>query len=303
MSQSFNKGSATVVVAASVAALLVACGGGGDSNPASTTGTLSINVTDAPVDSARHVWVTFSAIELKPEGQAPITIDIPDRRIDLLALRDGRSEPLLPNTTVPAGRYEWVRVQIVAQQNTNSSVIELLDGRSFPLFVPSGEERGLQLIRGFSVAQGGVTDFTIDFDLRRSVIAPPGLAPNYLLKPVLRLVDNLRVGTISGSVATTLIPSGCATPFVYVFAGSGVTPDDMDSDPAPDVDPVVSVPVQLNSTTGEWRFRVPFLEVGSYTVAFTCDGGLDTPEGNETLAFSPTLNVTVSANQTVSVGL
>ena len=63
---------------------------------------LSINITDAPVDSARHVWVTFSAIELKPQGQAPITIDIPDRRIDLLALRDGLSEPLLPETTVPA---------------------------------------------------------------------------------------------------------------------------------------------------------------------------------------------------------
>jgi hypothetical protein len=65
----------------------------------------------------------------------------------------------------------------------------------------------------------------------------------------------------------------------------------------------VSVQVQLNSTSGVWSFRVPFLEVGSYTVAFTCDGGLDTPEGNETLAFSPTLNVTVNANQTVSVGL
>jgi hypothetical protein len=296
-----NPTPAALVVA--TAMLLTACGGGGDSTPASSTGTLSINVTDAPVDAARHVWVTFSAIELKPEGQAPITIDIPDRRIDLLALRDGRSEPLLPNTTVPAGRYEWVRVQIVAQQNTNSSLIELLDGRSFPLFVPSGEERGLQLIRGFSVAQGGVTDFTIDFDLRRSVIAPPGLAPNYLLKPVLRLVDSLRIGTISGTVPTSLITSSCTTPFVYVFAGSGVTPDDMDSDPAPDVDPVVSVPVQLNTTTGEWRFRVPFLEVGSYTVAFTCNGGLDTPEGNETLSFTPTVNVTVSANQTVSVGL
>lgn len=298
-----TKGAAAVALGVSTAMLLAACGGGGDSTPASSTGTLSINVTDAPVDSARHVWVTFSAIELKPEGQSPITIDIPDRRIDLLALRDGRSEPLLPNTTVPAGRYEWVRVQIVAQQNTNSSVIELLDGRSFPLFVPSGEERGLQLIRGFSVAQGGVTDFTIDFDLRRSVIAPPGQAPNYLLKPVLRLVDNLRIGTVSGTVPASLIPTSCATPFVYVFAGSSITPDDMDSDPAPDVDPVISVPVQLNSTTGEWSFRVPFLEVGSYTVAFTCDGGLDTPEGNETLVFSPTVNVTVSANQTVSIGL
>lgn len=151
-----NTSKAGLLVVAASAALLAACGGGSDS-AGPGTGTLGINITDAPVDGARHVYVTFTAVELKPEGAAPITIDIADRRIDLLALRDGLSDPLLPNQTVPAGRYEWVRVLINAQQNTNASAIELLDGRSFPLFVPSGEERGLQLIRGFNVAQGGTT--------------------------------------------------------------------------------------------------------------------------------------------------
>jgi hypothetical protein len=291
-----------VLLAAASAALIAACGGGGSDSAGPGTGTLGINITDAPVDGARHVYVTFTAIELKPDGASPITIDIPDRRIDLLALRDGLSDPLLPNQTVPAGRYEWVRVFINAQQNTNASAIELLDGRSFPLFVPSGEERGLQLIRGFNVAQGGTTSFTIDFDLRRSVIAPPGQAPNYLLKPVLRIIDNLQVGVISGTVPASLIPTGC-TPFIYVFAGSNVVPDDIDSDPSPDVDPLVSVPVTLNSTTGAWSFRVPFLEVGAYTVAFTCNGGVDTPETNETLTFSPAVNVSVNANQTVTLSL
>ncbi len=57
---------AACLVAAS-SALLVACGGGSDdSGPG--TGTLNTNLTDAPVDRARQVYVTFSAIELKPEG-------------------------------------------------------------------------------------------------------------------------------------------------------------------------------------------------------------------------------------------
>ncbi len=285
---------------AATAALLVACGGGSDgSRP--NTGTLNINVTDAPVDGARHVYLTFSGIELKPEGGPPVTYDInPDRRIDVYALRNGGSAPLLQGQSIPAGRYEWLRLQIVAQQNSNASVIELLDGRSFPLFVPSGEERGLQLIRGFAVAQGGTTNLTIDFDLRRSIIAPPGLAPNYLLKPVLRIVDNLQVGRIEGSVAASLVSAGC-TPFVYVFEGAGVTPDDMDSDPAPDVDPLVSAPVTQNVTTGTWSYRVAFLEAGAYTLAFTCGGGTDRPETNETLIFGTPRNVTVTANTTTTV--
>lgn len=287
------------LVAAS-STLLVACGGGSDdSGPGA--GTLNINLTDAPVDGARHVYVTFSAIELKPEGGPPVTYDInPDQRIDVYALRNGGSAPLLQGQAIPAGRYEWMRLQVVAQQNTNASVIELLDGRSFPLFIPSGEERGLQLIRGFTVAQGGTTQFTIDFDLRRSIIAPPGLAPNYLLKPVLRVVDNLQVGRIEGTVSGSLVTAGC-TPFVYVFQGTGVTPDDSDSDPAPDVDPLVSVPVSQNATTGAWSYRVSFLEAGPYTVAFTCGGGTDNPETNETLSFGTPQNATVTANATTTI--
>lgn len=300
MTRSISSFVRAACLAAAGAVLLSACGGGSDDG-GPNTGTLNINVTDAPVDGARHVYVTFAAIEVKPEGGPPVTYDIdPDRRIDLYALRNGGSAPLLQGQAVPAGRYEWMRLQVVAQQNNNASVIELLDGRVFPLFIPSGEERGLQLIRGFTVAQGGTTDFTIDFDLRRSIIAPPGLAPNYLLKPVLRVVDNLRVGRIEGTVAASLVTAGC-TPFVYVFQGAGVTPDDMDSDPAPDVDPLVSAPVTQNATTGAWGYRVSFLETGSYTLAFTCSGSADHPETNETLTFSAPQNATVTANATTTI--
>jgi hypothetical protein len=289
--------------AALISMSLSSCGGGGSGSSAATgsTGTLGIAVTDAPVDGATKVVIKFTAVEIKPQGGNAIVYDIPDRSINLLALAGGGSATLLDGQTVPAGNYEWVRLLVTAQQNVPDSYIEI-NGAQYPLFIPSGEESGLKLNRGFTVAVGSRTDFTIDFDLRRSVIAPPGQAPNYLLKPVLRIVDNLRVGIIAGSVPAALIPTGC-TPFIYVFSGPGVTPDDLDAAPAPDVDPLISVPVKLDNATGAFSFRVPFLEVGSYTVAFTCDGELDTPEGEETLRFSPAINVTVNANQTVTVSL
>jgi hypothetical protein len=282
---------------------VTACGGGGGGSAApASTGVLNIGVTDAPVDGANKVVITFTAIELKPQGGDAVVYDIPDKSIDLLTLAGGTTAGLLDNQTVPAGRYEWMRLLLDAQQNRNTSFIELTTGGQFPLYIPSGDETGLKLNRGFTVAAGGRSDFTIDFDLRSSIVAPPGQAPNYILRPVLRILDNLRVGTLNGTIPPRLIPPGC-TPFIYVFSGTGVVPDDLDPAPSPDVDPLISVAVALNNVTGSYSFRVPFLEVGSYTIAFTCDGAKDAPDAEDVLVFSPTLNITVNANQTVTLSL
>jgi hypothetical protein len=290
----------TLTTAVAATLLFAGCGGGG-SEGTGGTGELSIGVTDAPVDEAAAVVVKFTGVELKPENGNAFTIDLnPDKSIDLLALSGGQSVALLDDQTVEAGRYEWIRLLIEAEQNQPSSYIDLSTGERFPLHVPSGSETGLKLVRGFTVAVGGRTDFTIDFDLRKSVIAPPGQSPNYVLKPALRIVDNLQVGTIAGTVSPALVNETC-TPFVYVFSGSAVVPDDLDNVPSPDVDPLISVPVELDSTSGEWRYRVAFVEAGPYTVSFTCGGALDTPEGDEVLTFVGTVDAGVTSGQTTTV--
>ena len=285
------------------ACLLAGCGGGGSGadGTQAAMGRISLGITDAPVDGATAVVVKFTAVELKPEDGDAFTVNLtPAQSIDLLALAGGGSRALLEEHSVPAGHYQWVRLLIEAQQNQPSSYIDFSNGERFPLFIPGGSESGLKLIRGFTVAAGSISNFTIDFDLRKSVIAPPGLAPNYLLKPVLRMVDNLQVGAIAGTVAPALVTAGCS-PQVYIFTGAGVVPDDLDPPTHPDVDPLVSAPVNLDSASGEYRFRVGFLEVGEYTASFTCDGASDTPEGEEVLTFAGTQNVTVTANQTTTI--
>ncbi len=292
-----------VAVVAALASLLHGCGGGGDGSSLEpqAMGRLTLGVTDAPVDDAAAVVVKFTAIELKPENGNAFTVNLsPSLSIDLLALAGGGSRPLLQDHAVPAGRYEWLRLLIEAGANEPGSYIDLESGARFPLFVPSGSESGLKLIRGFTVAAGSASNFVIDFDLRKSVIAPPGQAPNYLLKPVLRMVDNLQVGSIAGTVAAALVPPTCS-PHVYVFAGAGVAPDDLDAAAAPDVDPLVSVPVALDPNSGEYRYRASFLEVGTYTVSFTCGGATDSPEGDEILIFTGTRDVVVTAGQTAAV--
>ena len=283
------------------ACLLAGCGGGGGGGTETPMGRISLGITDAPVDGATAVVVKFIAVELKPEDGSAFTINLtPAQSVDLLVLAGGGSRALLEDYSVPAGRYQSIRLLIEAQQNQPSSYIDFASGARYPLYVPSGSESGLKLIRGFTVAAGSTSNFTIDFDLRKSVIAPPGQAPNYLLKPVLRMVDNLQVGAIAGTVDSALITLGCS-PQVYIFTGAGVVPDDLDPAAPPDVDPLVSVPVKLDTATGEYRFRAGFIEVGEYTASFTCDGAIDTPEGEEVLVFTGTRNLTVNTNQTTTI--
>jgi hypothetical protein len=279
-----------------LAPMLLALGGCDDD---SGTGKLSLAITDAPVDGATAVVVQFTGVEVKPaEGSArSFTFDAP-RQIDLLALTGTDSELLLDEVEVPAGRYNWVRLAVDADEDgVTDSYIDLDDGSRHELEVPSGDETGLKLISGFRVPAGGEASFTLDFDLRKSVHEPMGAGDSFKLRPTLRIVDNALAGAIAGTVMGTLVVPGC-TPAVYVFAGSGATPDDVDG-AAPE--PVSSAMPELNVATGDYDYTAGFLAEGAYTVSFTCDAAADNPETDDLLVFVGTQDATVAANQTTTV--
>lgn len=276
--------------------VLAACGGSGGSDD--QYGKITLGVTDAPVDGAEHVVVEFTGVELKAAGEpGPEVFDFATpRQIDLLALEGGGSEILLREEVVPAGEYEWIRLKVNAGRTASDSYLDLEDGSRHALFIPSGNESGLKLIRGFTVGAGSTTDFTIDFDLRRSVIRPPGQAGDFVLKPVLRLVDSLQVGTLAGSVAQALITTDCE-PAAYVFTGSGVTPDDVGGT----TEPFLTARVLQNATSGTYEYRVGFMPVGDYTVSLTCEADLDDSLTNDTIAFVESANASVVVGQTTTV--
>ena len=291
-------------VATAILGLLMLAGLAG-CNGSSSDATFNLSVTDTPVDSADNVVVAFTGVELMgPNGMQSFNFTT-EQSLDLLKLQGNASAVLLNGVTVPAGSYQWLRLDI---DEANSYVISSTGGK-FPLNVPSGSESGLKLVSGFTVAQGGVADFVIDFDLRQSLtLDNSGGTTTYTLKPALRLIDKQQVGSVTGTVASTLsiggtlITATTCSPAVYVYTGTGVVPEGYNTQgslPVGGERPLTSATVSLDSNTGNYMYTVGFLAPGSYTLAVTC-AAMDTT-GVTTLAFSTTQTATVTANTSTTI--
>ncbi|WP_430460805.1 DUF4382 domain-containing protein [Thalassolituus sp. LLYu03] len=277
-------------------ALCAALAGCGTSS-SDGSGQLTLSLTDAPVTSLQSVSVTITGVSLKPASGDTLTYTFEEpKTLDLLQLQGGETALLLNDVTVPAGAYNWLRLAV---DSDNLSVTET-GGALKTLKIPSGAETGLKLVKGFTVAQGGSSAFTIDFDVRKSIVDPTGNSADYFLKPVLRLVDNLQVGSVAGTVTGELISAACADSniyagMVYVFSGADATADDLGSSS----EPLVAVPVVYDAETTTYQYSAAFLEVGDYSLSYSCDA--DDNEQDEALTFTAVQNASVTQGDTTGV--
>jgi hypothetical protein len=275
-------------------ALLAGCGGSSSDN-----GQLKLAITDAPVDDADAVVVAFTGIEVKPaDGPARMldTFD-PPLAINLMDLQDGISQQIA-DATVPAGQYNWIRLAVsldedgvIDEEEMDSTSYIVIDGAPYALWVPSGNQSGLKLNRGFIVPQGGLADFTIDFDLRKSVHLPMNGEERYVLRPTLRIVDNTIVGSIYGNVDPNLLTGDASTCAVYAYEGADMAPDDVGSP----TEPLASAGVKLDLVEdGQFGYRVAFLLPVTYTVALTCEARDDLTEDDD-ITFTSSQTRTIPA--------
>jgi hypothetical protein len=288
-------------MAAALALVLAGCNGSGDSNSAST-GTLNLAVADAPVDGATAVVVAFTGVDVHgPGGTQTFNFAAP-KTIDLMQYQGANAAVLLDGETLTAGDYQWLRLDVDATQ----SYIQLEDGTQHDLTIPSGAESGLKLVSGFTVPVGGSADFTIDFDLRKSLNAPIDGSTAYQLRPALRMENNVEVGTVKGSVANSVhignlaIADATCGPAVYIYSGANVIPGDVNTSATTDNQPIDSARLTLNDTTGAYDYSIGFLAAGDYTLTVTC-GKLDAPDAANTLNFVTPKTVTVKAKETTTV--
>ncbi|WP_273206897.1 DUF4382 domain-containing protein [Marinobacter subterrani] len=294
------KRSIQLFTVSALAAGIAACGGSGSGGVnTESTGSLNVGLTDAPVDNAQEVNIEVQALVLQHSNgdRSRFELEIPEQ-VNLLSLTGGTVMALLEDQEVEAGEYSWMRLEL-GEANT----IVINDG-VYNLTSPSA--RGVQT-SGFTVPAGGEVNLTIDFDVRKSIVNPQNNPDSYKLKPVIRLVDNARVGTIKGTVSGELIAAQCsgdnlATPdsfngAIYIHEDVDATPDDIGSAN----EPLVVVPVKYLDS--QYEYTAAFIPEGDYKLSYTCgDDQIETLEGapsDDEITFVGEQNVEVVKGTTV----
>ena len=291
---------------AGVAFVLAGCGGGsGSSDMTGTTGLLSLGVSDGPVDDALKVCIEFSEIEIKGEGPSEVIFlgdpedpNYEPTRVNLLEFQGNNAQPILTSHELPAGEYQWMRLGINADRGGNGGVgdsgagvecevggsyIIKEDGLPYNLYVPSSANNGLKLVGGITVPANRSVSLTAEFDLRKSITAPPGLDPDVVMRPTIRLVNNIEVGTLTGQVANDLVMADGCAPFVYVF-DDGVTPNGIEDLVDDHEDPVATAMLEeqpQDDGSVQYHYTIGFLLAGDYEVAFTCNNADFEPADGE----------------------
>ncbi len=277
-------------LAAVTSLTLAGCGGGSGGDQLSETfGFVSLGISDGPIHSARKVCVTFTDIELKPADGPSTLIELSEpQKINLLDFQGDNAMPILTKHQLPAGNYNWMRLGVDAVQGSNggagdtggevcdgdASYIVMDDNTVNNLYVPSGANTGLKLHGGYVVPVNDTVYLTAEFDLGKSITAPPGQAPDVKLRPTIKLVNNNDVGTLTGQVANELAEAESCEPSVYVF-NDGVVPNAIEDDVEDVEDPIATALVEPQDQADgsvQWHYTIGFLLTGNYEAAFTCDG-------------------------------
>jgi hypothetical protein len=283
--------------------VLAGCGGGGSSGTASSS-SLTLGVTDAPVDGVSAVVIEFTKVQVHSSTGSTLdfTLSSP-KQIDLLQLTSGKSTLLLDHESLPTGQYDWIRLYV---DETHSYVTDSTGDHA--MTIPSNAQTGLKLNHPFTIDPSGVASFIIDFNLRQSLHMPMGGSSAYILRPTLRIVSATVTGGITGTVDPTLIndPScadltasgGTVGGTVYVYSGANVTPVDVNTTLS-SVQPLSTASVvqvtDPNTNVVTWQYTAAYLDPMDYTVVFTCQSSLDNPDTTDSIAFVAPANVTVTS--------
>ncbi|HEX9253818.1 MAG TPA: DUF4382 domain-containing protein, partial [Ignavibacteriaceae bacterium] len=149
----------------SAAALLVfSCSD--STSPETGQGQLKITMVDAPA-AYDQINIAVNRVEVHRSGSDSssgwFVINNNPATYNLLDLRNGASV-ILGDNSLDAGSYTQIRLII----GTGSNIV--VDGITYPLEVPSGEQSGIKLNHEFEIQSGLIYELMLDFDAEHSIV-------------------------------------------------------------------------------------------------------------------------------------
>jgi hypothetical protein len=163
-------------IVAFAAFTLLACGPSG-------TGTLRVELTDAPNPNVQSIFVTISKVTVVGDQGPETAVSSTPYTVDLLTLKDHTTP--LGQVTLPAGNVGQIRLEL---DPNGPQYVVLTDGTQQPLKVPSGTQTGIKLVGQFPVNPCATHTVVLDFDGENSIEThPTGSGSEWILRPVVRV--------------------------------------------------------------------------------------------------------------------
>jgi hypothetical protein len=170
----------------------------------SQTSKIAVRLTDAPGDYDKvNLEVIDVLIKREANGEDEggwISIGAANRPVlyDMMTLTGGVNA-LIVDTLIPAGHLSQIRLLL----GENNTIVK--NGVSHPLKTPSGQQSGVKLMVNQTLEPGIAYDFTLDFDVDKSVVKA-GNSGQYILNPVIRVFATVSLGVIKGTVTPLGFP-------------------------------------------------------------------------------------------------
>ncbi|MEL6824438.1 MAG: DUF4382 domain-containing protein, partial [Calditrichota bacterium] len=160
-------------------------------NPDSTTGQLTIRLTDSPAEY-ESVYIAVDEVILLGSGE-PYTLMDTMIVVDLLEWQNGMTT-ILAQGDIPQGDYTDVQLKI-------GYAVARVDQENYPVKVDFNDKSGRNVAIPFSIQAGDIAEVVLDFDASRS-IKNTGTSgnPEFELVPKIRAVIPSVTGSIEGTV-------------------------------------------------------------------------------------------------------
>ena len=197
----------TVFAVAAIAAGVVFSCSKDESAPGNDQGGtagLTIKLTDGP-GNYDAVNINIREVEVISATAGTVKLEGNPGMYNLLDYSNGK-DTVIATGGLKAGVISQIRLILGDGNNV------VVDGVTYDLATPSAQESGLKLQLHDSLVAGVQYALLLDFDASKSIVQQGN--GNYLLKPVIRVIDSAVSGAITGVVSP-------ATAHVLVTAESG----------------------------------------------------------------------------------
>jgi hypothetical protein len=222
-----------ILTAVLIGCCLYGCGGESHSNSTGAgnrgMGTMSVSLTDAPVNDWKAIYVTIGRISVCAEPAASDgdgktvsedgcnwkVVAAPGETYNLLELVNGVTESL-GETELAVGTYRRLRLTLKTQLDAHDEAVSGfnmlgethpyanyaidLNDKTVPLRISKSLQTGILLQSAFQVEENKYTELLLDFDAGRSIVMTAD-GDAFQMKPVIRVVDMKEMVRVAGTVS------------------------------------------------------------------------------------------------------